>query len=113
MWSPRCVCESRSTNFWMPEPVVRETWYVYHATWAHLNGVLHESLWSVCVSVCVAILLVLGKGCEKCIPISLPGYGSTNTFSRQRIHSIIEELLDACVCVSVCVSFYRWKVTTR
>jgi hypothetical protein len=28
-----------------------ETWYVFHGTWAHLNGVLHKSLPSVCVSV--------------------------------------------------------------
>jgi hypothetical protein len=26
---------------------------VYHGTWAHLNGVVHKSLLSVCVSVCV------------------------------------------------------------
>jgi hypothetical protein len=30
-----------------------ETWYVYHGTWVHLNGVLHKSLPSVCVSICV------------------------------------------------------------
>jgi hypothetical protein len=27
-----------------------ETWYVYHGTWAHLSGVLHKSLPSLCVS---------------------------------------------------------------
>jgi hypothetical protein len=26
-----------------------ETWYVYYGTWAHLNGVLHKSLPSVCL----------------------------------------------------------------
>jgi hypothetical protein len=31
-----------------------ETWYVYHGTWAHLNGILHKSIPSVCVSLCVS-----------------------------------------------------------
>jgi hypothetical protein len=30
-----------------------ETWYVYQGTWAHLNGVRHKSLPSVCVCICV------------------------------------------------------------
>jgi hypothetical protein len=29
-----------------------KTWYVYHGTWTHLNGVLHKSLPSVCMPVC-------------------------------------------------------------
>jgi hypothetical protein len=44
-------------NFWMPEPIFMELgmyvcMYVYHGTWAHLNGVLHKSPSSVrvCVS---------------------------------------------------------------
>jgi hypothetical protein len=28
--------------------------FVYHGIWAHLNGVLHKSLSSVCVSICVS-----------------------------------------------------------
>jgi hypothetical protein len=28
---------------WMPEPVFMTTWYVYHNTWVHLNGVIHKS----------------------------------------------------------------------
>jgi hypothetical protein len=31
-----------------------ETWYVYHGKWTHLNGVLHKSLTSVCVSECLS-----------------------------------------------------------
>jgi hypothetical protein len=42
--------------------------YVYHGTWAHLNGVLHKSLPSVCVSVCVAFPSLLGKVSVNCIP---------------------------------------------
>jgi hypothetical protein len=26
---------------------LNETWFVYHATWSHLNGILHKSLPSV------------------------------------------------------------------
>jgi hypothetical protein len=60
-----CDCESRlnRTNLY-------ETWYLYHGTWAHLNGVLHKSLPSVCI----------------CIPPSLLGNGSIKTLSRQQIH---------------------------
>jgi hypothetical protein len=34
---------------------LHETWYVYHGTRAHLNGVLHKSIPSVCVFVCVSL----------------------------------------------------------
>jgi hypothetical protein len=37
---------------------LHETWYVYHGIWAHLNGVLHESCSSVCVSVCLCLHIV-------------------------------------------------------
>jgi hypothetical protein len=40
-----------------------ETWYVYHGTWAHLSGVLHKFITSVCVS----LLSVLGNVYVKCI----------------------------------------------
>jgi hypothetical protein len=39
-----------------------ENWYVYHGSWAHLNGVLHKSLPSVCV--CISLSL-LGNGSVK------------------------------------------------
>jgi hypothetical protein len=45
-------------------------------------------------SVCVSFLSLLGKG-------------SVHTFPWQRIHAAIEELLDARVCESGCVSSYR------
>jgi hypothetical protein len=41
-----------------------ETLYVYHDTWAHLNGVRLKPLPSVCVSVCVSPIIArqrLGK----------------------------------------------------
>jgi hypothetical protein len=68
----------RSGNSCIPPPPLSslyQTWYVYHATWAHLNGVHHKSL---AINLCVCI----------CIPISLVGNGSVNTLSRQRIHTL-------------------------
>jgi hypothetical protein len=50
-----------------------ETSYVYKDIWAHLNDVLHKSLPSVCVSVCVSVLSLLGKGSVKCIPLFVAG----------------------------------------
>jgi hypothetical protein len=56
--SPSCLCVCLSLyppyqilNAWTN---LYETWYVYHGTWAHFNGVLHKSLQSVCVSICVS-----------------------------------------------------------
>jgi hypothetical protein len=49
-----------------------ETWYVYHGTWAHVNGRLRKSLSSVCVSISV-------------FPLSLLGNSSVDTFEWQRI----------------------------
>jgi hypothetical protein len=64
---------------------------VYNGTWAHFNGVLHESLPSDYVSVRVSFLSLLGNG-------------SVTTFPQQRIQATIEELLDTCVCGSVCAN---------
>jgi hypothetical protein len=56
-----------------------ETWYAYHGTWAHLNGVLHKSLPSVCVSVCVFPLIVARQRLCKHVP------ATTNTRNNRRI----------------------------
>jgi hypothetical protein len=45
---PCCLFIPPIKNAWSS---VYESWYVYHGTWPHLNGVLHKSLPSVCVSV--------------------------------------------------------------
>jgi hypothetical protein len=83
---------------------LNETWYVYHGTWSHLNGVLHKSLPSVCLYVYPLI--------------SLLGNGSVNRFPRQQIHATVEAVLYASVSVlsvsyrrrvwgSVCVASYH------
>jgi hypothetical protein len=75
MRSPCCLCIppyqllNASTNLY-------ETWYAYHGTWAHFNGVLRKSLPSVCVSVCVSLIPLSDKGSVKYI---LP------FFARQRL----------------------------
>jgi hypothetical protein len=85
-----------------------ETWYVYHGTWAYLSGALHKCLPSVCVSVNVSLLSLLGNG-------------KVYTFPRQRTREKIE-LLDASfsvryvsyqrrVCGSVCVSLHCCKAS--
>jgi hypothetical protein len=66
-----------------------ETWYIYHGTWAHFNGMFRKSLPSVCVSVCLSLLSLLGKH----IPAAM------NT------HAIELQLLDA--------SFYMRSVRVR
>jgi hypothetical protein len=65
-----CPTASSPLNAWTNR---YETRYVYHGTWAHLNGGLHKSLPSVCVSVCVS-------------PLELLGNGSVYTFLLQRIN---------------------------
>jgi hypothetical protein len=44
-----------------------ETSYVRHGTWFHFSGAFHKFLPAVCVSVCVYLLWLLGKGSVKCI----------------------------------------------
>jgi hypothetical protein len=55
MLSPLCVHPRQLLNAWTK----------YYDTWAHLNGILHKSLPSVCVSVCVSLLSLIGNGSVK------------------------------------------------
>lgn len=61
-----CVCQSPPINFWMPEPTLMKLGtYKYilvcHGNWAHLNGVFHKFLRSICMTLCISLLL-LGNG---------------------------------------------------
>jgi hypothetical protein len=71
----------------MPAPVFIKLgiYLVYHGIGAHLNGVLHKSLPSACVSVCVSLP-------------SLQANGSINTFPRQRIYETTEHAIFYAVC---------------
>jgi hypothetical protein len=102
-WCP-CVCESPP-----PLPIdlstwnnLHETWYVYHGTWAHHNGVPHKSLPSVSVSICVSHPSLLGKGSVRCIPpfVARQRLGkhvpaATNTRNNRRIFGRV-------ICCGVC-----------
>jgi hypothetical protein len=75
---------------------------VYHGNWAHPNGILHKSLPLVSVSLCVLLLLLLGKGLVKCIPpfvarqwLSKHVPTATNTRNNRRTVG--------CVCLWVCL----------
>jgi hypothetical protein len=54
MRSPSCVSVHPPYQLLYAWTNIYETRYVYHGTWAHLNGVLHKFVVSVCVSVCVS-----------------------------------------------------------
>jgi hypothetical protein len=60
-------------NFWMPETIfMKLRMYVYHGNWAHLNGILHKSFPSLCVS----LLSLLCNGLVK----SIPPFGARQRF---------------------------------
>jgi hypothetical protein len=73
-----------------------ETWYVCRGTWAHLNGVLHKSLWSVCVSLCVPPIVArqrLGKNVTAATTTyatikELLNESCTRSVSYQRVYAI-------------------------
>jgi hypothetical protein len=74
--------------------------------WITLINFLNKSLPSVCMSVCVSLISLLGKGSVNCIPLSLLGNGPVNMFPLHRIQETIEKLFDACVCGCVFVTPY-------
>jgi hypothetical protein len=67
------------------------TWYVYHGTWAHLNGIIHKPFPSICVCVCVCVcvcipLSLLGNGSETCLPSCCL---ATNTQNNKTVERVI------------------------
>jgi hypothetical protein len=63
-------------HFWMLEPNLYKTWYVYHATWGHLNGVLHKSLPRVSIYMCIPYRCYATARQKRC---RCSGYTSNNT----------------------------------
>jgi hypothetical protein len=87
------VCElPPSINFRIPEPIFYEIWFIYHVTWAHLDGVLPSHQY-VCLYVYPAIVArqQLGK----------------NVTAAMNTH-ILEKLFDA--WFSMRSVLYQWKV---
>jgi hypothetical protein len=108
MRSPSCLCACVSPyqllNSWTN---LDETWYVCHGTYTHLNGVLHKSLPSVCVSVCVSLV---GTRSINCIPHSVARQrlredvpAATNTLNRRRIFWTLHFLCGSCLMEGECV----------
>jgi hypothetical protein len=83
--------------------------YVVYDTWADLSGELHKCLTLDCVPVCVAFLLLLGRGSVNVSLLSLLGNSTVSMLPRQRMQATVEELLDTCVCESV----YPHRVVRR
>jgi hypothetical protein len=117
MQSPSCfcvwVCPHKFLNAWAN---LYETWYVRvcHGNWTHLNGVLHKSLPSVCVSVCVSLLSLQVHCSVKCVPpfgarqqLGKHFLAATNTRNNRRI---VGQVILCAVCGSVCESplWYPW-----
>jgi hypothetical protein len=84
-----CLCIPH-INFWMPEPIFIKLGMYIMAPEPISTPYFKNPRFSLCVCMC--------------IPLSLLGKGSVNTFPRQEIHETIEERLDACVCVWIPLS---------
>jgi hypothetical protein len=61
---------------------LHETCHVCHVTWAHLNGVVHKSLPSVCVTLCISPIVARQRLVK-------------NVNAETNTHARIEEFLDA------------------
>jgi hypothetical protein len=117
--SSLCICKPPPHQLLNAWTNLFETRYVrvgiYHGTWAHLNGILHKSLPSVCVSVYVSLLLLQGNGSVKCIRLigAMQRLGkhipeATNTYNNRRIIGLVifyvvsllwNETLWVCLCI--------------
>jgi hypothetical protein len=99
------------TNFY-------ETRYVYHDTWVHLNGALHKSPPSVCVSVCVSLLLFQDNGSVRCIPVfgarqRLGKHVSAATNTRNNRRIVGRVCLRFCLCILSFLSYNSVKTFSR
>jgi hypothetical protein len=128
MLFPSCVCVCVCVCVCAPPPPnqllnawtnLYETWYVYHGNWAHLNGVLHKSHPSVCVS----LILLLIKGSVKSIHPSaarqrlgkhVPVATNTRT-NRRTVESLIFHAVHVLSKGSLWVYVFPccWQATTR
>jgi hypothetical protein len=101
LWDLYAVCVSVNSLHWLSNAWtnLHETWYVYHGTWADLNGLLHESLPSVCVCICIPRNVARQR-------LSKHILAATDIYSNRRIVG----RFCLCVCVS---SLCRCYVATR
>jgi hypothetical protein len=65
-WSPCSLClRIPPYQILITWPNLYKTWYVYHGTWADLNGVLHKFLPLACAPVYVSLLSFLDNSSVK------------------------------------------------
>jgi hypothetical protein len=95
LWDHLAVCVSMNT--WT---YIYETWYAYHGSWAHLNGILHKSLSSVSKSIYVSLLIVAKQRLGRHVPVA------TNTRNNRRAHRLKESLW-VCQCIPSIVTRQR------
>jgi hypothetical protein len=91
LWIPRLLTLNGWTNIY-------ETWCVYHGTCAHLNGILHKSLPSVCIPICGSLIVARQR------------HGK-NVTAAMNTHATIEELLNASfLCGPYRINERKWLV---
>jgi hypothetical protein len=96
-----CVCVSSPIlNAWTN---LYETWYVYHGTWAHLNGLIKNNPFHHSVCLYVYPLIVARQRLGKNPPVVALQRLGRNVTAVTNTHATIEELLDA--------SFSMWPVS--
>jgi hypothetical protein len=100
-----CLClRIPLTHFWTLEPIFMKLCYVYHVIWANLNGVLHKSLSSISVSVCVSPRIVARQWLGRHVPVV------TNTSKNGKLlgasFSVQYVSYQRIVSASVCESSY-------
>jgi hypothetical protein len=89
MASPSCLCVWVSPyQLRIVQTNLYEIWYIYHGTWAHLNGILHKSLPSVSIYMYMRL--------------SLRGNGSVYMFPRQRIRETKKNCWTHCFLCNPC-----------
>jgi hypothetical protein len=123
MRSPCCLCNCVCLCTCTPSHQLWNswTWYVYHGTWAHLNSVLHKSLPSVSVAVCISPSIIATQRLGKHVP------AATNTCNNKRIIGrfilfavcvVSKESLWVSLCIallllgngSVNSSLWQWRI---
>jgi hypothetical protein len=91
-------------QFQMPERIFMRTWYVYHGTWAHLNGILDKYLPSICLSVNVSPLSLLGNGSVNTFPSARKKPNNRNIIGRM-VFCVVRVVSKEILWISLCIPF--------
>jgi hypothetical protein len=113
-------------KFSMAEPLFMKYWYVYHGTWAHLNGVLNISFTSVCIYTMYPLTVARQRLRQNPPIVAMQRFGKEVT-AATNTKTTIEELLDVSISMRsvsyqgkrrlvlprTCLYFKIYKDTTR